>query len=173
MNNQVEYCYYEKIGNSFINKVYIVVGNNNYVGQLLENSIYVFCQDINKINGILSILKKEFLNLEYVFILNDGKDSDFLRSVILNLEILDVQFILLDEYLKKNDISMKEVSNYYKTTFSPKDSSVGNIEKKKDKENWNVDKDFADYRGFNERLIDKNVRNIVQFKKGNGGHDEL
>ena len=79
----------------------------------------------------------------------------------------------MDEYLKKYDTFMKESSNYYKNTFSGQDFSVENSSKKNEKEDWTVDKDFADYKGFNERLIDKNVRNIVQFKKGNGGHDEL
>lgn len=169
MNGKVEYCYYEKLGNSFVNKVYIIVGNNNYVGEFLENSIYVFCYNMNIVNRVISILEQEYLNLEYVFVLGDYDNYSLLHNLLSGIGKVNFSIIFLEEYFNIRNNKVKEnIINC--NGGSSKDYTSLIKDKKKDKLDWSIDKTYANYNGFNERLIDRNVKNIVQFKKGNGGN---
>lgn len=171
MNGSVSYCYYENIGNSFVNKVYFVIGSFCYVGSLLENSLYVFCSDISKLREVVSILYQEYSNLGYVFVLFDGNDKMSIQNFLVNSR-LQAEVIFLEEYLKRREDMIKEKDGVKNITYGLDKGGYSEIQKEELK-NWNVDKNFADYNGFNESLIDRNVKNIVQIKKGNGGKNEL
>lgn len=171
MNERVEYCYYEKIGNTFVNKVYVVIGPFCYVGGLLENSFYVFCSDVSKLNEIFYILSQEYSSLGYTFVLWNDFERGNVQNFVMEKD-LQAEVILLEEYLKRREDLIREKDGLKNISYRSDKGGYPEIQKEEPK-NWNVDKNFADYNGFNESLIDRNVKNIVQIKKGNGGKNEL
>ena len=172
--NKVEYCYYEKCGNRFASHVYLFLFDDCPMDSFLENSIYFFSQDFRKIGGIIGILRQEFNNLEFHFVIQDGKVKESVEKFISELR-MEAEILEMQEYFNRSKFFDKELvgdrqSNYYDL----KDDSLFMKElEERVRNRKEMDKTFADYNGFNERLIDSNVRNIVQFKKSGGGKNEL
>lgn len=167
MNNKVEYAYYEKKGNSNIDKVYFVISTFSYIGNLLENSIYLFCSNINNLSEVFNMIKGEYSNVDYYFVLESDLYRDFVNNFCLSNNIEGVVVSLI-EYLNKveefNRKSMASGGTNYKSDITI------NPSKKEANNSFNNSKDCINYKGFNEAFIDRNVKNIVEIKKGNGGN---
>lgn len=167
-----QYCYYEKKGNVYVEKVYFIVGEETEDFSFWENSIYVFLKDVSEICELISIFNIEFSNLKYFFLLEDISLEGSIQSLCSNMG-LEENIMTLEEYfhriipLKKKEVDKREYSNY---------DVLDNVYLEQDEDemnNMDEDKNFANYNGYNERLIDSNVKNIVQVRKGNGGKNGL
>ena len=170
IENKIKYCYYEKVGNRFASHVYIFFFDHCYMDSFLENSIYFFSRDFRKIGEFIAILRQEFSNLEFCFVIQDESEragvEKFISDLKMEIDILDVQ-----EYFNRNKLlDRMVVSNGQYACYDLRDNPF--LKKGLEENNKfekEVDKSFADYNGFNERLIDSNVKNIVHIKRSSGG----
>lgn len=154
IDNKVEYCYYEKNNNKFVNRCYFIIGSYKKIEQFLDNSIYVFCQGMSRVHGMIKILREEYPYLDYVIVSDSKNRESILQNIVDNGGDLIVWSF--EEYLKRNhiiELNDKNMDDRYK-----------NLDYK--------DRGYADYNGFNERFIDSNVKSIVQFKNSNGGDEK-
>lgn len=171
----VNHYYYEKKDNQFVNKVYIIIGELNIPNLLLEHDIYTFYKDLNGIPELIEVINNEFSNLEFIFVTNEKKYSESLKNIIAKLNN-NSKIIDLKEYLKRHDlIKHKSVShNPQYDDYDPKNNVY--ISKNQEEvldQDINLDKEYIQYNGYNERLINDNVKNIVNIKKSSGGKNEL
>lgn len=167
-----KYCYYEKKDNVYVDKVYFVVGKCNQDFNFLENSIYMFFNDVKDLKEIVSILNLEFSNLEYFFIMMDNSWKDLIAKICSSLN-LKCKILEKDEYLNQNNTFKKVSVNPEYSDYDIQDNVyLDHDEEKEQNELEGKIKNFVNYNGYNERLIDDNVKNIVHVRKGNGGKNE-
>jgi len=169
VRGNISYCYYAKAGNQYATKVYIFLFNEMIIDSFLDNRIYIFSRNIEIIKGLIKILDQEFFNLKYEFIIQDDTDRNLVRDIIKEYGG-DEKILSYKEYMdfvqcKKQEEALK-LENQSKFMKKNQKDEVG-IQKKGKIDG--VDRTFADYNGFNEQLIQRNVRNIVQIKRNSGG----
>lgn len=168
-----KYCYYEKKGNVYVDKVYFVVGKCNQDFSFLENSIYLFLDNVTELLEIVSILNLEFSNLEYFFIMMDDSWKDSIEKVCSSLN-LDGKILEKEEYFSRgNSFKQNLVSKEYSDYDIRDNVYLDHDEEKVQSEVTGEFKNFANYNGYNERLIDENVKNIVHVRKGSGDKNDL
>lgn len=148
LQKKLTYWYYQKSGNTFTNYVYVMMDISTDVGEFLPNSIYIFCRGFQKIKNFIQILEQEFNNLHYAFIFT----NEYFKTGIMEL----AQELVID-------IEAKTLEEYFQITSVSKDIKVSNLNK--NQALLLNDKNYANYKGFNERFVDDNVKNIVQIKK--------
>ena len=170
IRNQLTYCYYEKSGNQYASRVYLFLSDDLMMNSFFENSLYVFYRDGKKIKGLISVLNQEFHHLEYVFVIGNDLDRRLVQELVSQFKI-EEKVLTFEEYVREyqelETRGERQVLYQEKVSEQVVEPAEG-IEKKKNKIEG-IDRNFADYNGFNEQLIDRNVRNIVQIRKGSGG----
>lgn len=154
----LRYYFCEKLGNKFVLDVYIIIGEHLVIGEYLDNSIYAFFKNLNGITDFMTILDKEFSNLRYHFIVGTEAEvsgvTDFVKDNSNDAEVCS-----LEKYLSRRNGIYDVDDNLYLKNITKKQEKVSNF----DEEN------YAAYNGYNERLIDANVKNIVKIRRDSDG----
>ena len=155
------FCYYyEAYNNKFVNVVELVF-YKDCVNWFENNKIYVYFMnyDINYIRNVLNGFNTEFSNLKFIFNMLHVDDKKYVLKIVDGFDI-DYDIVYKGDILDKKKDNVV-VNNQYKD-YNLND----NIFIKRDDEEVSSDilKEYANYNGYNERLIDKNVGSIVNFK---------
>lgn len=165
--------YYESLNNQFVNTVEVILKNIGTIKEYEPNKIYIYfdnISDINIISEFLEVLNIEFNNLKFNFIINNEEERKIASKISKRLN-LNFCFIESNNYHNKKATSNTSNNDQYK------DYGINdNIYIKKKDENANEiteeeQKEYANYNGYNERLIDENVKNIVFRKNNNSNKD--
>ena len=165
--------YYESLNNQFVNTVEVILKNIGTIKEYEPNKIYIYfdnISDINIISEFLEVLNIEFNNLKFNFIINNEEERKIASKLSKRLN-LNFCFIESNNYHNKKATSNTINNDQYK------DYDINdNIYIKKKDENANEvteeeQKEYANYNGYNERLIDENVKNIVFRKNNNSNKD--
>lgn len=165
--------YYESLNNQFVNTVEVILKNIGTIKEYEPNKIYIYfdnISDINIISEFLEVLNIEFNNLKFNFIINNKEERKIASKISKRLN-LNFCFIESNNYHNKKATSNTINNDQYK------DYDINdNIYIKKKDENANEvteeeQKEYANYNGYNERLIDENVKNIVFRKNNNSNKD--
>lgn len=165
--------YYESLNNQFVNTVEVILKNIGTIKEYEPNKIYIYfdnISDINIISEFLEVLNIEFNNLKFNFIINNEEERKKASKISKRLN-LNFCFIESNNYHNKKATSNTINNDQYK------DYDINdNIYIKKKDENANEvteeeQKEYANYNGYNERLIDENVKNIVFRKNNNSNKD--
>lgn len=165
--------YYESLNNQFVNTVEVILKNIGTIKEYEPNKIYIYfdnISDINIISEFLEVLNIEFNNLKFNFIINNEEERKIASKISKRLN-LNFCFIESNNYHNKKATSNTINNDQYK------DYDINdNIYIKKKDENANEvteeeQKEYANYNGYNERLIDENVKNIVFRKNNNSNKD--
>lgn len=167
--NGKSYTYYEKVDSSFVNRVFVMVGYSVSNVPLLENSIYVFSDDFLEIHNIICVLNQEFNNLQYYFVLSNFIFQNQAQKMIDSCN-LDGELLSFLDYEKKMNYSKKK-NKKVSSQYSDYDLSQNVYVSKDDHDDKSIleNKDFVQYNGYNQRLIQDNVQDIVRFNKKDGG----
>lgn len=155
--------YYEALNNQFVNNIQLVLTSTHIIKKLEKNTIYIFLNDNYKnVDDYIKAFNIEFSNLKYEFIINNEKEQSLADRLKKTLE-LDARTITSNNYYKpiKRNTSVNQYQDYNEedNPYLKKEDTT-KIDKEKQTE-------FAEYNGYNERLIDDNVKNIVTFRKNN------
>ena len=151
--------YYEAPNNQFVNTVEVILKNIDTIKEYEPNKIYIYfdnISDINIISEFLEVLNIEFNNLKFNFIINNEEERKIASKISKRLN-LNFCFIESNNYHNKKATSNTINNDQYK------DYDINdNIYIKKKDENANEvteeeQKEYANYNGYNERLIDENV----------------
>ena len=171
LDNGKSCYYYEELNNNFVNSIDIIFGNRDIIKKFDNNKIYVFFdKNDSDIKRFISVFDVEFSNLKYNFIINDF-DEEVLASNIIKELKLDAKVVYVSEYL---DCSDERVNDNNVNQYSDYDILDNPYIKKEDEdkqEDWEISEDYANYNGYNKRLINDKVRNIVDFKKDSNKSD--
>lgn len=167
--NGDNHYYYEKKDNQFVNKVYIIIGELNIPNILLEHNIYIFYKDLSGIPDMIKALNNEFNNLEFVFVTNNEKYPKELITITDSLGDSG-KIISLKEYLKIHKPTPKPFSHnpQYSDYELEKNPFIKKEQDQTNDRDICLDKDYIQYNGYNEKLINDNVKNIVNIKKSSG-----
>ena len=154
----LRYYFCEKLGNKFVLDVYIIIGNSLAVLEYLDNSIYAFFKDLDGIVDFMTILDKEFSNLRYYFIVETEEDVTMVTDFVKN-NSNDAEVYSLEKYLSKEAGIYDVDDNLYLKNITKEQEKISDFGKES----------YANYNGYNERLIDANVKNIVKIRRDSDG----
>ncbi len=161
-------CYfYESLDNKYVNVIEIIM--EGYKQKSIENNnIYVFLRKNDNIYNLVNVLEyfnKEYNNLKFNY---RGFSSSYYDDINKISKRLNLNY----EIISVNSVAERR-NNTNNNSYVDYDLSDNELLKKDEEEN-KIDKDLikdsANYNGYNERLIDKNVKKIVSFnfnKKNN------
>ena len=166
-DNDISCYYYEAIDNKYVNVIEIIMDGYK-INKIDNNSIYLFVRandDINSLRYILEYFNNEYDNLKFNYRgFNDSyhdKINNISKSLGLNYEIINK-----DNIIKRSN----NMGNNNYVNYDISDNELIKKDEEEDKIDKELIKDSANYNGYNERLIDKNVKNIINYnfnKKGN------
>lgn len=168
-----KYCYYyEKLNNKFVNVIEIVFLNNQYKNKLEDHKIYLFIDSNPNYNDMKDFIKAfniEFSNIKYKFIVNNDTEKQLSSRLIKSLS-LDAEMI---DSFKHNEVveeKHNQITEYL--DYDLKDNILLKDESEEQKITAEQKKENAEYNGYNERLIDTNVKNIVSLRKNKKNIEE-
>lgn len=162
--------YYQSKNNWFINSALIVYSNSKIIKEYLPNKIYVYLDNITNDKDkkkIIEVINTEYSNLKFDFLVNNKKEKE------LSLEIskeLNINYTIIDDYnslnINKKEESEQTITNYQ--NYNIEDNPfIKNQKEELEKISAEKTKEYANYNGYNKRLVDSKVRNIVTRKKTN------
>ena len=166
-DNDISCYYYEAMDNRYVNVIEIIFEGYK-ISKIDNNNIYIFVRandDINKLRDVLDFFNREYDNLKFNYRGFGDKYYDSINSISKGLK-LNYEIINKDNFVRRNN----NLANNNYVDYNINDNELIKKDEEEDKIDKELIKSSANYNGYNERLIDKNVKNIVNYnfnKKGN------
>ena len=156
--------YYETYQNQFVNEVEVIFDNYQNI-KLEENKIYVFFNENNNYNdirSILEILNQEFSSLTFKITIFTAKENAKMKKMADSLELN--YSIINGSDVKEYNKRLNNANNNQFYGYKEEDNPFIKTDAEDVGQEKELQEDYANYNGYNERLIDNNVKNIVSFK---------
>ena len=156
-DNDISCYYYETINSSYVSEVDIVMEGYR-MKDVDNNKIYLFFRksdDINCLKYILDFFNNEYDYLKFNYVGFDEKYFDDINAISKGLN-LDYNIKNDDKYVERKN----NASNNNYVDYDINDNVL--IKKEDDTIDKELIKESANYNGYNENFIDRNVRNIVR-----------
>ena len=156
--------YYETYQNQFVNEVEVIFDNYQNI-KLEENKIYVFFNENNNYNdirSILEILNQEFSSLTFKITIFTAKENSKMKKMADSLELNYT--IINGSDVKEYNKRLNNANNNQFYGYKEEDNPFIKTDAEDVGQEKELQEDYANYNGYNERLIDNNVKNIVSFK---------
>lgn len=156
--------YYETYQNKFVNEVEVIFDNYQNI-KLEENKIYVFFNENNNYNdirSILEILNQEFSSLTFKITIFTAKENAKMKKMADSLELNYT--IINGSDVKEYNKRLNNANNNQFYGYKEEDNPFIKTDAEDVGQEKELQEDYANYNGYNERLIDNNVKNIVSFK---------
>lgn len=165
LSNGKSCYYYENLNNQFVNVIEIMFTNSQIINKFENNKIYLFFDNITNLEDIKTFIAAfniEFSNLKFRFIINNQEERKLAEKIIkalkIDSDIIDSSKYYQNKFEKKvTNITQYQDYNLEDNPFLKNDEETAKIDQEKLEE-------YANYNGYNERLIDVNVKNIVSIR---------
>ena len=165
LDDNISCYYYEALNNKYVNIINIVMVGHK-IKKIEENNIYIFVKeddDINKLKNIIEYFNSEYDNLKFLY---KGFNNSFYNQINDISKKLKIDYEIVDSNDNSNNIRTNNNSNNY-IDYDINDNELIKKEDNDEEIEKELIKDSANYNGYNERLIDKNVKNIVSYRFNN------
>ena len=162
LDDNISCYYYEALNNKYVNIINIVMIKYK-IKKIEENNIYIFVKeedDINKLKNIIAYFNNEYDNLKFLYKGFNNNSRGQINDISQNLKI---DYEVINSNDNSNNIKTNKNTNNY-INYDINDNELIKKEENDEEVDKELIKDSANYNGYNERLIDKNVKNIVSYR---------
>lgn len=160
LDNGISCYYYEANNNSYVNEIDIIMEGFK-IKKIDSNKIYLFLKkndDIGFLKYVFDYFNNEYSNLKFNYI---GFNNSYINGINSISKGLNYEIKSDDKVVERSN----NVGNNNYKDYDMNDNEL--IKKDEDEIDKEIVKDSANYNGYNERLIGKNVKNIVNYKFDN------